>query len=107
MMGMVSGYKLQVTGLRVGKFYLLTTIFYILIFSAVCAQEVKVEAGFAGDSVKIGKPIEFYLSAHYPENLNLLFPDSTFSFAPFELQKKIYFPTQSKNGVSKDSVVYI
>jgi len=38
--------------------------------------------------------------------LNILFPDSTFSFAPFELQKKIYFPTSTKNGISRDSVIY-
>ncbi len=89
------------------RFYLLSTISYILFFSSLHAQEIKVQAKFSGDSVKIGKPIEFYLSAHYPENLNLLFPDSTFSFAPFELQKKIYFPTKTKNGISKDSVIYM
>src|SRR5215831_2013772 len=88
------------------QFYILHSIFCILFFSAAHAQEIKVHGKFNGDSVKIGKPIEFYLSAHYPENLNILFPDSTFSFAPFELQKKIYFPTQTKNGISKDSVIY-
>ena len=121
MMRSVISYKLQVAGSKFGRFrmldagslvqgkkqfYLLTTIFYILFLSAVHAQEIRVRAKFNGDSVKIGKPIEFYLAAHYPENLNVLFPDSSFSFAPFEFQKKIYFPTQTKNGVSKDSVVY-
>src|SRR5882757_4821289 len=104
-------YWLPVAGRRVilsKRFYILNTIFYILLFSSVYAQEIKinVQAKFSGDSVKIGKPIEFYLSARYPENLNILFPDSTFSFAPFELQKKIYFPTETKNGISRDSVVY-
>src|SRR5437868_12505441 len=103
---MVASSKLLVAGLRVGKLYILTAIFCILFFTAH-AQEIKVRAKFSGDSVKIGKPVEFYLSAHYPEKLNILFPDSTFSFAPFELQKKIYFPTETKNGVSKDSVMYM
>jgi hypothetical protein len=89
------------------RFYILNSIFCILLFSTIHAQKINVQAKFSGDSVKIGKPIEFYLSAHYPENLNLLFPDSTFSFAPFELQKKIYFPTLTKNGISKDSVIYM
>src|SRR5689334_85076 len=92
---------MQDTGHRIlGKkrFYLLTTLFYILFFPSIRAQEIKVKAKFDGDSVKIGKPVEFFLTAHYPEKLNLLFPDSTFSFAPFELQKKIYFPTKTENG---------
>jgi len=101
-----TGYKLQIAGLRVIRFYILTPLFYILFVSSLHAQEIKVQAKFSGDSVKIGKPLEFHLSAHYPENLNILFPDSAFSFAPFEFQKKIYFPTQTKNGISKDSVVY-
>jgi len=89
------------------RFYILTPIFYILFCLSVQAQEIKVQAKFKGDSVKIGKPIEFYLSARYPESLNILFPDSTFSFAPFELQRKIYFPTKTENGISRDSVIYL
>src|SRR6476661_4872994 len=100
-MGSVIGYKLQVAGLRVRRFCVLNSIFCILLFSAVHAQEIKVHAKFNGDSVKIGKPLEFYLSARYPENLNILFPDSAFSFAPFEFQKKIYFPTKTENGISR------
>lgn len=102
---LVASFRSQVTDWNVRKFYILTPIFYILFFT-LQAQEIKVHAKFNSDSVKIGKPLEFYLSARYPENVNILFPDSTFSFAPFELQKKTYFPTQTKNGVSKDSVVY-
>jgi len=86
---------------------ILTSIFFVLLFSSLHAQEIKVHAKFSGDSVKIGKPIGFYLSAHYPEKLNIVFPDSAFSFAPFELQKKIYFPTKTKNGISRDSVIYM
>jgi hypothetical protein len=106
MMGLATSYKMQVAGLGVGRFCILTSVFYILFTLSLQAQEIKVRAKFAEDSIKIGKPIEFYLSAHYPQDLNVLFPDSTFSFAPFELQKKIYFPTQTKNGISKDSVIY-
>ena len=108
----ISNYKLETVSYRCWmldkkRFYLLTPIFYILFISSIHAQEIKVHAKFNGDSVKIGKPIEFYLSAHYPEKLKNLFPDSTFSFSPFELQKKIYFPTRTANGISKDSVIYM
>ncbi len=85
---------------------ILYSVFYILHVFTAHAQEIKVQGKFSSDSVKLGKPIEFYLSAHYPEKLNLLFPDSIFSYAPFELQKKKYFTTKTIDGISVDSVTY-
>ncbi|QOI97734.1 MAG: hypothetical protein HRU69_09615 [Flammeovirgaceae bacterium] len=70
------------------------------------AQPVKVNSGFYQDSIAIGQPVNYFLTARYPENLNVLFPDSTFSFTPFEYVSKKYFPTQTTNGTSYDSVVY-
>jgi hypothetical protein len=70
------------------------------------AQELKTKGHFATDSIKLGKPITFYLSASYPAKSNVLFPDSTYSFAPFEFEKKSYVATQTKNGISYDSVAY-
>lgn len=61
---------------------------------------------FLSDSIKIGEQIPYSLTARYPSSLNLVFPDSTYSFAPFEIQQKKYFPTQSKNNISYDSIVY-
>lgn len=68
--------------------------------------QVKVNGGFIEDSVRIGDPITYYLTAQYPTHLTILFPDSTFTFSPFEFSKKIYVPTQSNLGISYDSVVY-
>jgi hypothetical protein len=70
------------------------------------AQDVKVSGGFLSDSIKIGEQTAFYLSVRYPSNLNILFPDSAADFAPFEYQKRKYFPTRTKNGISKDSTLY-
>jgi len=61
---------------------------------------------FIQDSVRLGQPVSFYLTAHYPATATILFPDSTFSFAPFEFQKKSFVPTSTKHGFSYDSVVY-
>src|SRR6187551_2288953 len=72
----------------------------------VSAQDVKVRSGFFSDSVKIGEPSGFYLSATYPTHANILFPDSTFDFAPFEFERKKYFATETNDGRSYDSVVY-
>ncbi len=70
------------------------------------SQEVKVRGSFEVDSVKIGQPINFYLTATYPQTYQVLFPDSTFSFAPFEFQQKVYVQTKTSTGLSYDSVIY-
>jgi hypothetical protein len=70
------------------------------------AQEVTVRGGFFSDSLKIGDQTGFYLTARYPSKLNIIFPDSTYNFSPFEYEKKRYFPTQTIQGESYDSVVY-
>ena len=58
------------------------------------------------DSIKIGEETAYYLSARYPSNLTVLFPDSTNAYAPFEYLRKVYFPTSTAKGISADSAVY-
>jgi hypothetical protein len=84
------------------------TILSLLLISSslVNAQSVSIQGRFLSDSIKIGEQVPYSLTARYPSSLNLVFPDSTFSFAPFEIQKKKYFPTLSKNNISFDSTVY-
>lgn len=72
------------------------------------AQEVdvRVRGGFLSDSLKIGERTAYYLSVRYPSDLNVLFPDSTHAFAPFEYQSKWYFSTETTDGISADSTIY-
>lgn len=70
------------------------------------SQEVKVHGSFDADSIKLGEPLKFYLTATYPQTYQVLFPDSTYSFAPFEFQNKKYFQTKTTSGLSYDSVIY-
>lgn len=82
-----------------------------LVTNFVCAQdkpqaEVKVTAGFFEDSLYIGKPVRFYLTARYPQQLNIVFPDSSHTYTPFEFESKDYFPTDTEDGISYDSVIY-
>lgn len=72
----------------------------------VRAQEVRVHSGFLTDSLAIGDEGGYFLTARYPSELNILFPDSTYNFAPFEYARKIYFPTKTTNGQSYDSAIY-
>jgi hypothetical protein len=85
------------------KFLLIVLMLFSL---SSAAQGVKVNAGFLSDSVKVGEQTAFYLATHYPSDLNILFPDSTFGFTPFEYSRRTYFTTETKNGISVDSAVY-
>ena len=82
-------------------------LFFALLPHFLLAQEdVSVRGGFLTDSLKIGEQTAYFLSAHYPSSLTVLFPDSTHSFAPFEYVKKEYFLTETTGGVSVDSAIY-
>lgn len=70
------------------------------------AQQLKPEGFFLQDSFKLGKPVPYSLSLRYPSELNVIFPDTTYNFAPFELSYRDYFYTQSDSATSFDSVVY-
>jgi hypothetical protein len=70
------------------------------------SQQVQVRGGFLGDSVMIGERTGFFLTARYPSDLHILFPDSAYDFFPFEFESKRYFPTNSQGGTSYDSIVY-
>jgi len=85
-----------------------STIFFCITITSLqaTAQNVIVRSRFYTDSLKIGEVVPFSLTARYPSSVNVLFPDSSFSFAPFELQNKKYFRTKTQNHLSYDSVVY-
>ena len=85
-------------------FYVLTFVLFPYLASA--QEDLTVRGGFLSDSIKIGEQTAFYLTARYPSNLTVLFPDSTHAFAPFEYQKKEYFLTETTHGVSVDSTLY-
>ena len=79
--------------------------FLVLSFLST-AQEVTVRGQFQQDSIKIGIVFPYTLSAQYPKSETVVFPDSTYSFAPFEFDHKTYFGTISSDQTSYDSVVY-
>lgn len=92
--------------LRRTKFYPIAILFFLCCLSKIHAQEVKVRSGFFLDSLKIGDQTGFYLAAEYPSTLEILFPDSTYNFTPFEYERRVYFPTKTAAGKSYDSAVY-
>lgn len=87
-----------------GKYYTLL-VFVICAFN-VYAQEISVKGGFVEDSISIGQDVHFWISASYPPDLEVIFPDSLYDFAPFELSYKTFFPSEIKEGMAYDSTVY-
>ncbi|MEM7298070.1 MAG: hypothetical protein AAF391_07370, partial [Bacteroidota bacterium] len=69
-------------------------------------QEITVRGGFVEDSLLIGQNINYWLTASYPASLEMVFPDSNYTFSPFEYADKTYFPTQFREGLAFDSTVY-
>lgn len=87
-------------------FFLITICCSASLSSIAQNNLVEVRARFSADSIELGKPISYFLTARYPEKMLVLFPDSSYKFAPFEYQKKNLSPTRTANGISYDSVVY-
>lgn len=79
----------------------------LMLAGPVQAQEqVVVNGHFHAKEAGIGEVIPFSLTARYPRSSQVLFPDSTFSFAPFEIRKKSFFTTKTTGNTSYDSAVY-
>jgi len=75
-------------------------------FSLGYSQNITPKGYFLKDSVQIGEPVPFILSIKYPKELEVIFPDSLNNFFPFELTKKVYYPTYSDSINSTDSAIY-
>lgn len=83
----------------------IAVIFFL--FPAVAfSQNVEVRSRFLADTLKIGEKVPFAVTARYPRKVNILYPDSSYSFNPFELESKEYFPTVTSDSISYDSAVY-
>lgn len=84
----------------------LLVILLLSISAKTFSQEVNVNGGFVEDSLLIGQDISYWITASYPADLEMVFPDSSYNFTPFEFSSKSFFPTQSADGIAFDSTVY-
>lgn len=67
---------------------------------------MEVKGLFLQDSVEIGLPFRYVLTAKHAPEVQLTFPDSSYNFSPFTFLRKLYFPTRTAGKQSVDSVVY-
>ena len=58
------------------------------------------------DSAKLGERVGYVLKATYPQSKQLVFPDSTFDFAPLVLLEKKTFISYTQDSVTQDSTIY-
>lgn len=77
-----------------------------MVFGYSKAQETELNLTFLSDSAKVGMPFEVAISIEYNKYIDILLPDSTYNFAPFEYVSRRYFPTSTSGSVSEDSVIY-
>lgn len=61
---------------------------------------------FLRPATRIGEIIEYELSYRHEPGLNVIFPDSTANYAPFEYVGKTYQPTRTRQGISLDRATY-
>lgn len=85
----------------------MVTVALMMIAQIGFAQNVTIQSGFLSDSIKIGEETGFYVAVRYPASNQVLFPDSTHAFSPFEFVRRKYAATKTTDGVSMDSAVYI
>jgi len=79
----------------------------ILFTNKIYSQEINYNISFKEDSVKIGDTITLISTLKYPLNLEIIQPDSSFKFVPFEYLDKIIFESSSSNNLIFDSTIYI
>ncbi len=72
----------------------------------VFSQEIKVEGGFVQDSLIIGEYIDFWITAEYPPEMEMIFPDSNANFGSFEWTSTEYFPSKLIGSKAFDSTIY-
>lgn len=82
-------------------------ILLIVAPAAMAQKSAMVRGHFEADQISIGEVVPYSLTARYPRTQQVLFPDSTFSFKPFELSKKQFFATKTSGNTSYDSAVYL
>jgi hypothetical protein len=83
-------------------------------FTAVLAQTSDPESWkgtrptgkFLQDSIKVGYPVMYALSLKHPDDMEVIFPDSSHHYSSFEWIDKEYYPTRTDETGSLDSVVY-
>jgi len=88
------------------KYIGITVLLLSFHISSCLSQEIEVSGGFIQERIKLGEPVQYYLTAKYPNKFEVLFPDQEYPFSPFEILEKEYFPSTYDSAFVIDSAVY-
>ena len=81
-------------------------IIFLLLSINLYSQEIKFNIFFSKDSIKIGEPIFLTSVLSYDKKLEIVQPDSSYNFNPFEYIDKFIYPSKIYNGKIFDSTIY-
>ena len=81
-------------------------IIFLLLSVNLYSQEIKFNIFFSKDSIKIGEPIILTSVLSYDKKLEIVQPDSSYNFNPFEYIDKVIYPSKIYNGKIFDSTIY-
>ena len=79
----------------------------ILFSHKIFSQEIDYNIFFKEESVKIGDTITLISTLRYPKNIEIIQPDSSYKFIPFEFLDKIIFESSTSNNFIYDSTIYL
>lgn len=85
---------------------LFPVIFYLCLFPLTIQAQVEVETGFLKSEITLGEPVEVFVKSIHSAEFSIVYPDSNDSFEPFEYIQRKYYPTITKDGISRDCTVY-
>ena len=77
-----------------------------LSFSAPAQAPAAPQGRFLTPTTQVGQPLDYELRYEHPADLEVVFPDSLASFAPFEYEGKTWFATRTVGGRSLDRAIY-
>ena len=77
-----------------------------LISSNLFSQNIEYKIYFLNDSIRIGDSISLISALKYPENIEIVQPDSSYNFTSFEFIGKKIFPSFSNGNIIYDSTIY-
>ena len=81
-------------------------IISFLISSNLFSQNIEYKTYFLNDSIRIGDSITLISNLKYPENIEIVQPDSSYNFTSFEFIGKKTFPSFSDGNIIYDSTIY-
>lgn len=89
-----------------GKIGYISIFLFLLAYTNLAAQDIKVEGYFMQDSAKLGERVGYVLKATYPSTMDILFPDSLYNYGSMEFLGKTSFTSYTQDTVTLDSAIY-